>query len=135
MDALMHLGRAGMSSGGDKTAPRRTVRVEVLARPDCPCRKLTIAIVERAVLETGVQARVEIVDITNEPQAEWRRFLGSPTVRVDGRDVEPEMNGSDDYSLASRVYRTEHGLAGWPDALWIREALVRSAAIALVPTS
>jgi hypothetical protein len=121
-----------MGSKAEEAAPRRTVRVEVLARPDCPCRTLTIAIVERAVLETGVQARLEVIDITNEPQAERRRFLGSPTVRVDGRDVEPEMNECEDFSLASRVYRTEHGLAGWPNENWIRDALVRSAAIGLV---
>jgi len=30
--------------------------------------------------------------------------------------------------LADRVYRTDRGLAGWPDAEWVREALLLAVA-------
>lgn len=108
--------------------PARTVRVEVLARRDCPNRGIAITLVERVVRETGVPARIELVDMTTESQARRRRFLGSPTVRVDGRDVEPGSNGRTGFTLACRVYRTTRGLAGWPDERWIREALLLAAA-------
>jgi len=110
------------------TVPARTVRVEVLARRNCPNRGIAITLAERAVRETGVPARIEVVDMSTESQAQRRRFLGSPTVRVDGRDVEPGSNGRTGFTLACRVYRTERGLAGWPDERWVREALLLAAA-------
>ncbi len=110
------------------TVPARTVRVEVLARRDCPNRGIAITLAERAVRETGIPARIEVVDMTTDSQAQRRRFLGSPTVRVDGRDVEPGANGRTGFTLACRVYRTERGLTGWPDDRWVREALLLAAA-------
>lgn len=50
------------------------------------------------------------------------RFLGSPTVRVEGRDVEPGAEVRTDFALSCRVFRTEGGAAGQPNPRWIREA-------------
>ena len=105
----------------------RTVRVDILARRDCPSRELAISIVDEAIFGTGVPARVEVVDVVTLAQAQRRKFLGSPTVRVDGRDVDPWAEGRSDYSLSCRIYRTERGLAGAPDVSWIRAALLRAA--------
>jgi hypothetical protein len=115
--------------------PRRTVRVEVLVLDDCPYRDWTIALVERAIAETGVSARVDVVEVTNQPQAELKRFLGSPSVQVDGRDVEPDLYGRDDFAVESRIYRTGRGISGWPEEGWVRDALLRAAAIGLVSAS
>jgi hypothetical protein len=60
--------------------------------------------------------------IIDQPAAEWARFPGSPTVRVDGRDVEP---GSE-YLVGCRLYRLEHRFAGQPEERWIREALLQA---------
>lgn len=100
------------------------VRIEILARKDCPSRGMAIAVVEKVVAETGVPAEVEIVDMTSEAEARERRFLGSPTVRVEGRDVDQQLNGRREFTLADRIYRTDRGLSGWPDAEWVREALL-----------
>jgi len=104
------------------------VWIEILAREDCPSRGMAIAVVERVVAETGVSARIEVVDMTSEEQAQERRFPGSPTVRVEGRDVDQRLNGRTEFTLADRVYRTDRGLAGWPDASWVREALLLAVA-------
>jgi hypothetical protein len=112
--------------------PGRTVRVEILARRDCPARDLAISLVDEAIFATGVPARVEVIDVVTEDQARRRRFLGSPTVRVDGRDVDPWADGHTDYSLSTRIYRTERGLAGGPDEGWIRDALLRAAELTAI---
>lgn len=104
------------------------VWIEILAREDCPSRGMAIAVVERVVAETGVSAHIEVVDVTSEEQAQERRFPGSPTVRVEGRDVDQWLNGRTEFTLADRVYRTDRGLAGWPDATWVREALLLAVA-------
>jgi len=110
------------------TASDGPVRIEILAREDCPSRGMAIAVVERVVEETGVPAHVEVVVMTSEADARERRFLGSPTVRVEGRDVDQRLNGRREYTLADRIYRTDRGLAGWPDAAWVREALLLAVA-------
>jgi hypothetical protein len=109
------------------TGSGRTVRVEILARRDCPSRDLAISLVDEAIFATGIPARVELVDVVTDEQARRRRFLGSPTVRVDGRDVDPWADRRTDYSLSCRIYRTERGLAGGPEVSWIGAALVAAA--------
>lgn len=105
----------------------RAVRVEILARRDCPSRDLAISLVDDAIFATGVPARVEVIDVVTDEQARRRRFLGSPSVRVDGLDVDPWADGRKDYTLSCRLYRTDRGLAGGPEVSWIAAALVHAA--------
>ena len=104
------------------------IRVEVLAREDCPNRGMALVVVERALESSGVAAELRVVEVTSEAQAKRRRFLGSPSVLVGGVDVEPFARDRTDYTLASRVYRCGHGIQGWPEETWIRSALLMSAA-------
>lgn len=57
------------------------------------------------------------------------RFLGSPTIRVGGRDVDPHTKDRDDYALSCRVFRTDAGIVGQPDERWVRGALLREAGV------
>ncbi|MBA3432768.1 MAG: hypothetical protein H0U08_01600 [Actinobacteria bacterium] len=102
----------------------RPVRIEILVRKDCQCRGMARIVVERVVDELDIPVEVTVIEITSRAQAKKRGFLGSPTVRVDGLDVEPGTNGSREVTLGDRVYRGEKGLQGWPDSRWIRAALV-----------
>ena len=87
------------------------VWIEILARDDCPSRGMAIAVVERWWPRRACHAHIEVVDVTSEQQARERRFLGSPTVRIEGRDVDQQLNGRTEFTLADRVYRTDRGLA------------------------
>lgn len=104
------------------------VLIEILARKNCDNRGMAITLVERVVEESGIPAQIDVIDVTSLAQAKKRRFLGSPTVRVEGRDVDRGVNGGGDFSLDDRVYRTARGLAGWPDEQWVREAILLAAA-------
>src|SRR5262249_49555276 len=110
------------------TGSNGSVRIEILAREDCPNRGMAITVVERVVHETGVPADIEIVDVESEDDAETFRLLGSPTVLVDGRDVDPQPNLNAEYSIDDRIYRGERGPCGWPEPDWIRAALLRAVA-------
>ena len=57
--------------------------------------------------------------------AERERFLGSPSVRIDGRDIEPGTGQRTDYGLKCRLYRTEDGMRGQPPEEWVLAALAR----------
>jgi len=101
-----------------------SVRIEILARSDCEARGMAVSVVERVVEETGVPAEIEIVEVETLAQAKKLLFPGSPTVRVDGRDVDRRPNGKGDVSLGDRIYRTGRGLASWPDEEWVRDAIL-----------
>lgn len=61
--------------------------------------------------------------VERDEEAQRLRFLGSPTVRVDGRDVEPGADVREDFGLKCRLYRTEDGLTGTPAEEWLVAAI------------
>lgn len=102
---------------------QRSRLVEVLSFDGCPNEDAALEAVRAAVTATGAEAHVLVSRVASPEEAVERRFLGSPTVRVDGRDVEPGADERDAYVLACRVYPSEAGPAGVPDVRWIRAAL------------
>jgi hypothetical protein len=100
--------------------------VEVLSFAGCPNREGAIALVERVSAELGNEPELRLVDVPDSRTAKRERFLGSPTIRVDGRDIEPGAEAGSNYTLACRVYRTGRGVSGQPNEHWLRHALERS---------
>jgi hypothetical protein len=97
--------------------------VEVLYFESCPNYRKTLSDIERVVAELGVETDVRLVEVADADAAIEKHFLGSPTVRIDGHDVEPGADERHDYVFACRVYRGARGLAGQPEEGWIRESL------------
>lgn len=64
---------------------------------------------------------IEILYFEGCPNHE--RLLGSPTLRVNGHDVEPAADEPTDYGMKCRIYRTPEGLTGLPADRWILAAL------------
>ena len=108
-------------------AAERVVPVEVLSFDGCPNWQGAVELVERVAADIGVQALVRVVDVPDAETAEKLRFLGSPTVRIAGEDVEPGAETRTDFVLSCRLYRTEAGPQGQPDERWIRNALANGA--------
>ena len=52
-----------------------------------------------------------------------RKFPRSPTVRINGIDVELGLINSGEYSLRCRMYRTAEWLSGLSEPAWIERAL------------
>jgi hypothetical protein len=97
--------------------------VEVLTFEGCPHTEPALELVKRVLGDSGVGATVRRVDVPDAEAAAAQRFLGSPTIRVNGRDIEPGVVERDQYVLSCRIYRTDSGLTGKPDEQWLREAL------------
>jgi hypothetical protein len=72
-----------------------------------------LALVERVAADLGVDAEVRATRISDQTTAERARFVGSPTVRVDG-EVDSEGELVAEYTLECRLYWHEHRLAGYP---------------------
>lgn len=97
--------------------------IEVLGFDGCPNIEPVIALAERLFGESAVDAELRGVDVADAEAAARLRFLGSPSIRVDGRDIEPGADDRTAYVLACRVYRTDAGMSGQPDERRPRDAL------------
>jgi hypothetical protein len=109
--------------------PRRRPVIEVLYVQDCPHYQETLALVERVRAEVGIDTELRTTLVVDQAAADQARFPGSPTVRVDGRDVEPGSEPAHEYVVGCRLYRLEHRFAGQPEERWVREALLRAAGL------
>jgi hypothetical protein len=100
------------------------VEIEVLYFDGCPSYERLLPRLRRLVAEAGGDPQqltlraVETVEAAIE-----LRFLGSPTVRVDGEDVDPTAGTRSDFGLKCRLYRSGKGQSGSPPDEWIRAAL------------
>lgn len=99
--------------------------IELLVVPDCPNEPAAAELVRRALADTGVRATVTRSVIATEDEARRRGFIGSPTIRVDGRD--PFAQPGTLVGLSCRLYQTPDGLAGVPSLPDLRQALKRAA--------
>jgi len=101
--------------------------VEIFYFDGCPNHHAAVALVERLSRELGLVPELRLVHVPDDETARRLCFLGSPTIRVDGRDVDPDSVERRDYGLSCRIFRTAKGMAGQPEEQWVRDALLRSA--------
>ena len=87
----------------------------------CPSHEQLLATVEQLADQNGADLQLRRVE-TSEA-AESQRFLGSPTVRVNGRDVDPTAAERTDFGLKCRLYRFDGRASPLPPEDWIRAAL------------
>jgi hypothetical protein len=83
------------------------VRVSFLYYEDCPSHDLALERLREVMDEEGVPGEVEVIKVETEEQARELRFIGSPTIRVDGQDIDSPSDSR--YALTCRVYRLEDG--------------------------
>ena len=99
------------------------MKIEVMYFDGCPNHEVLLPRLRELLDQVQVASPVELVDVPDDAAAQRERFLGSPTLRVDGRDVEPGAELRTDFGLKCRLYRTENGFAGVPLDDWVLDAL------------
>lgn len=75
--------------------------------------------------DAGVDEPIRQIRVETDADAQAQRFLGSPTLRIDGVDVDPTTAQRTDYALQCRLYPTDEGLQRIPPDEWILAALQR----------
>lgn len=98
------------------------MRVNFLYYEECPSHDLALERLREVMAEEGIVDNVEVVKVETEEQARELRFVGSPTIRVDGLDIDPPDNSR--YALTCRAYRLTDGrISPLPSNDMIRRAL------------
>mgnify|MGYP001559438813 CR=1 FL=1 len=101
-------------------------RIELLWFQDCPNHEVARALVREVMDTIAPNAYLVDIDASDSEVAARYRFPGSPTIRVDGRDVDPSFVDSGDYTPRCRLYRTADGLSTLPERGWVETALYQS---------
>ena len=81
----------------------RTPSVELLWWEGCPSTEDALAMVREEMVAEALDVR----EISTYADAEREEFVGSPTIRVDGHDVQPVPY--EPVGLSCRVYRLADG--------------------------
>jgi hypothetical protein len=103
------------------------MKVELLFFDGCPNSEALLPRLRTRLAGTGAgDAELELVCIEDAETAEAKRFLGSPTVRIDGEDVEPGADERTDFGLKCRLFATPTGPRGLPADEWIAGAIDRA---------
>jgi hypothetical protein len=100
--------------------------IELLYFDGCPNHETLAGRLGELLAAEGIDERPALRRVADADTAERERFLGSPTVRVDGVDVDPGASARTDFGLKCRLYETPAGLRGLPPDEWLVAALRRA---------
>ena len=97
------------------------MKIELLYFEGCPSWQSALANLNSALNLESLASPVALVQIEDDPAATRRKFLGSPSVHVNGEDLWPQP--AREYYMSCRMYRTPEGVRGWPTVEMLRERL------------
>lgn len=99
------------------------MRIEILTFDDCPNAAIARdRVVDALALESAIAA-IEDIEVATVERARATRFLGSPSVRINGKDVEPGADEQARYGLMCRTYHAGDRVDGAPSVELIRAAI------------
>lgn len=100
------------------------MKIELLWFEDCPNHEPTERMLREVLAEHGVSDEFHPIEVPDLETGKSIKFPGSPTIRIDGIDIDPGYEDTGDYTPRCRVYMTEAGLKGVPPREWIEQAVV-----------
>ena len=100
-----------------KAAPSLTI--DLLYFDGCPSYRQTWNDILDVLVDEKIDASVRLIAVEGLDRAQELRFAGSPTIKVNGRDLE-DFEGAG--VIACRVYKENDG-RGWPSKRLLREKI------------
>jgi proline dehydrogenase len=99
------------------------LRAELLVTPDCPHADAAEAVLRAALAAEDEGSHVSRIQISNLDEAGSFGFHGSPTIRIEGRDVQQAAD-DEPIGLACRLYIGDDGtFSGIPSESVVRAAI------------
>lgn len=103
------------------------MKIEILYFDGCPNHKPAVDRMREVFKDEGISAEISELNITNDAAARAAGFLGSPSIRINGLDVEPAARQSKEFGLTCRTYLEGGVLVGIPSRELIQAALREAA--------
>jgi hypothetical protein len=102
------------------------VKLEVLYSDGCPSHEALMPRLRMLMAQACVDAPIGLTCVESIEAAASEQFLGSPTLRVDGHDVDPSAGERTDFGLKCRLYPSSDGLRGAVPDEFVLAALARA---------
>lgn len=83
--------------------------IEFLFWKDCPSHPKAWERLHEILGRMGLQADVRRIEVNTDDEAARLRFPGSPTIRINGRDIDPDGAREERFGLSCRIYRDATG--------------------------
>jgi hypothetical protein len=92
-----------------EAVPSSTNKVDIdfLYSEDCPSHERALDLLKQIIRDEDVQARIHVRRVDSEEEAQELAFPGSPTIRVDGKDIEETTDTP--IGLTCRAYMQDNG--------------------------
>ncbi len=84
------------------------MRIQFLWWEGCPSHPKARQRLRQALDELGLEAEIEEIQVLTDEDAERWNFPGSPTILVEGRDIDPQ-GAQQPARLTCRLYFLENG--------------------------
>jgi hypothetical protein len=99
------------------------MHIELLFWEGCPSHPKALAELRATMADLGLDPNAIVVrEVRTDSDAEREHFVGSPTIRIDGIDIQP-TNG-EPLGLTCRIYHRRNGrISPTPDPADVRDAL------------
>ena len=78
-------------------------------------------LIEQIINENNVDAKIEVVLVTKDTDARKVKFRGSPTILIDGKDI--DLGSKESFGFGCRLYNTKKGLQPYPTKEMIKKAV------------
>jgi glutaredoxin len=101
------------------------VKVEVLYVADCPTHPAAVKLVRDILAAEGIETKIHEVLVRDEGMATELGFRGSPTIRINGRDVAGESRDAQSFALSCRLYPGSKQI-GLPPAEMVHRAVLKA---------
>jgi hypothetical protein len=98
------------------------MKVEILYFEGCPNHISAMERVQRVLTRERIEARIVSLDVPDVETAKKLRFLGSPSIRVNGVDIEPGRRDDPPF-FGCRTYTVQGKTVGVPPEEWISKAV------------
>jgi hypothetical protein len=99
------------------------MNIELLYVANCPNHVVALERLRATLSAENLQTPVKEVLVSDVAMAQALRFPGSPTIRINGQDVEPQSEQSASFGLMCRLYSDGSGV---PSEQRLRVALERA---------
>ncbi len=99
------------------------MKIEILYFSGCPNHQPAVDRVRDVLTQEGTDAEIVEIEVTDAAVAQQIGFLGSPTIRVDGLDVERAARAVATFGLSCRTYVAAGKRCGVPPREWIQTAV------------
>ncbi|MGD9896911.1 MAG: hypothetical protein AB7T14_07565 [Candidatus Methylacidiphilaceae bacterium] len=85
------------------------MEIEIFYFEGCPHWREALHRIEEVLAEEGGVHEIRLILVETLDDAKKHGFFGSPTVRIDGRDIDPAAWGRIDYGFSCRFYQSADG--------------------------